>query len=72
LTGEFNYKRNVINFYGYDTTENKLSKDYAKQRYQLFEPVVKLQSHYTDSTKINHFIKLGYYNLTDIYQCCRK
>ena len=53
LTGEFNYKRNVMHFYGYDTTENNLSKDYTKQRYQLFEPVVKLQSHYTDSNKIN-------------------
>lgn len=67
LTGEFNYKRNVVNFYGYDTSENKLLKDYAKQRYQLFEPVIKIQSHYTDSTKINHFIKLGYHNLTDRY-----
>jgi hypothetical protein len=67
LSGEFNYKRNVVRFYGYDTTENNLSKDYTKQRYQLFEPVVKLQSHYTDSSKINHFIKLGYHNLTDIY-----
>ena len=67
LTGEFNYKRNVVHFYGYDTTENKLSKDFTKQRYQLFEPVIKLQSHYTDSNKINHFIKLSYHNLTDIY-----
>ena len=68
LTGEFNYKRNVMHFYGYDTTENNLSKDYTKQRYQLFEPVVKLQSHYTDSNKINHAIKIGYYNLTDVYK----
>jgi hypothetical protein len=68
LTGEFNYKRNVMHFYGYDTTENNLSKDYTKQRYQLFEPVVKLQSHYTDSNKINHAIKVGYYNLTDVYK----
>jgi hypothetical protein len=67
LTGEFNYKRNAVHFYGYDTTENKLSKDFTKQCYQLFEPVVKVQSHFTDSNKINHFIKLGYYNLTDIY-----
>ena len=67
LTGGFNYKRNVIHFYGYDTTENKLSKDFTKQRYQLFEPVIKLQSHFTDSNKINHFIKLSYHNLTDIY-----
>ena len=67
LTGEFNYKRNVSRFYGYDTTENHLDKNYTKQRYQLFEPVVKLQSHYTDSSKINHAIKFGYYNLTDLY-----
>lgn len=67
LIGEFNYKRNVAHFYGYDTTENKLTKDFTKQRYQLFEPVVKVQSHYTDSSKINHQVKLGYYNLTDIY-----
>lgn len=68
LTGEFNYKRNASHFYGYDTSENKLTKDYTKQRYQLFEPVVTLQSHYTDSVKINHAIKLGYYNMTDLYK----
>ena len=68
LTGEFNYKRNVVNFYGYDTTEFNIPKNDIKQRYQLFEPIVKLQSHYTDSTKINHAIKVGYYNLTDIYK----
>jgi len=68
LTGEFNYKRNVVNFYGYDTTEFNIPKNDIKQRYQLFEPIVKLQSHYTDSNKINHSIKVGYYNLTDIYK----
>lgn len=67
LTGEFNYKRNAAHFYGYDTTENTLTRDFTKQRYQLFEPTVKVQSHYTDSSKINHTIKLGYYNLSDIY-----
>jgi hypothetical protein len=67
LTGEFNYKRNVSHFYGYDTTDNVLSRSYTKQRYQLFEPVIKVQSHYADSNKINHFIKLGYHNLTDLY-----
>jgi hypothetical protein len=68
LTGDFNYKRNVVRFYGYDTTINKIDdKSFAKQRYQLFEPVVKLQSHYTDSSKINHFVQLSYYNLADNY-----
>lgn len=67
LIGEFNYKRNVVHYYGYDTSENKLTRDFTRQRYQLFEPKVTVQSHYTDSSKINHAIKLGYYNLTDLY-----
>jgi hypothetical protein len=67
LTAEFNYKRNGSHFYGYDTSLNKLTKDYFKQRYQLFEPIVTVQSHYSDSNKINHFVKLAYYNLSDIY-----
>lgn len=68
LSGDLNYKRNVVHFYGYDTLFNKITdKDYTKQRYQLFEPKVQLQSHYTDSNKINHNIKLSYYNLQDLY-----
>lgn len=67
LIGEFNYKRNAVHFYGYDANTNTLTKDFTKQRYQLFEPIVKIQSHYTDTTKINHSIKFGYYNLTDNY-----
>lgn len=68
LSGEFNYKRNVVNYYGFDNEINHIdNKNYTKQRFQLFEPVVQLQSHYTDSNKINHNIKLSYYNLQDIF-----
>ncbi|MGZ3882584.1 MAG: hypothetical protein ACXVP0_11700 [Bacteroidia bacterium] len=68
LSGEFNYKRNLVHFYGYDTTINKITdKNFAKQRFQLFEPKVRLQSHYTDSSMINHDIQLAYYNLQDLY-----
>lgn len=68
LTGAFNYKRNVVHYYGYDTTINKITdKDFTKQRYQLFEPTIRLQSHFTDSSKINHNILLSYYNLSDLY-----
>jgi hypothetical protein len=35
----------------------------TKQRYQLIEPKLKLQSHYSDSVHINHTILLSYYNL---------
>ncbi len=68
LSGEFNYKRNVVHYYGFDTTINKITdKNYTKQRYQLFEPKLQLQSHYTDSSKINHNIQLSFYNLQDLY-----
>jgi len=68
LSGDMNYERNVIHYYGYDTKLNQLTNDYTRQRYQLFEPKVQLQSHYNDSTHINHNISLAYYNLTNLYR----
>jgi len=68
LYGDFNYKRNRVYYYGYDTSLNDVSKSYIKQYYQIFEPKLRLQSHYTDSTHLNHDISLAYYNLTDNYK----
>jgi hypothetical protein len=68
LSGEFNYKRNVVHYYGFDTTIHEITdKNFIKQRFQLFEPIVKLQSHYADSSHLNHIIRLSYYNLSDLY-----
>lgn len=67
LKGDFNYERNVIHYYGFDTTLNHINdNNYTRQRYQLFEPKIQLQSHYTDSTHINHDLKLSYYNLQNL------
>lgn len=69
LSGDFNYERNVVHYYGYDTTINKLDdKKYTRQRYQLIEPKLQLLSHYTDSTHLNHDIRLSYYNLQNLYK----
>ncbi|MFN7912962.1 MAG: hypothetical protein ACK5QC_14165 [Bacteroidota bacterium] len=68
LNGDVLYNRDVVRYYGYDTSVNKLSKDYTKQRYQLINPTLKLQSHYTDSTHINHTIDLSYYNLQNLHR----
>lgn len=68
LSGNFDYKHNMMHYYGFDTTINKITdKSFTKQAFQLFAPSVKLQSHYTDSSKINHTINLSYYNLHDLY-----
>ena len=66
LSAEFNYDRNMIHYYGYDADINHLTHDYTRQRYQFFEPKLQLLSHYTDSTHINHDIRLSYYNLQNL------
>ncbi|MBA3663810.1 MAG: hypothetical protein H0W61_06335 [Bacteroidetes bacterium] len=67
LKGDFNYERNVVHYYGYDTSINHIKdNNYTKQRYQLFEPKLQLTSHYTDSTHMNHDIKLAYYNFQNL------
>ncbi len=68
LTGDLNYARNVIHYYGYSPASHTLSADFTKQRYQLIEPKLVLQSHYTDSTHVNHTIGLSYYNLQNLHR----
>lgn len=68
LSSDLNYERNVNHYYGYDTTRNKLTNDFTKQRYQLIEPKLRLQSHYADSSHINHDIHFGYYNLQNLHR----
>lgn len=67
LTGDLNYSRNVVQYYGYNTATHTLTTDFSKQRYQLIEPKLVLQSHYTDSVHTNHVIGLSYYNLQNLH-----
>ncbi len=70
LSGDFNYSRNVIHYYGFKESAfpNVSDADY-KQRFQLFEGKGRLQSHYADTSKdINHDIHFAYYNLGDKYK----
>jgi hypothetical protein len=67
LTGDLNYVRNVIHYYGYNTNTYSLTPEFTRQRYQLIEPKLVLQSHYTDSTHTNHTIGLSYYNLQNLH-----
>lgn len=67
LSEDFNYQRNMIHYYGYDPFLNTLDRSYTRQRYQLFEPKVRLTNAYSDSTHVNHDIQLSYYNLQNLY-----
>ena len=69
LITNLDYNRNVIHYYGYDTSIVSLSdNDFIKQRYSNIGGNASLQSHYTDSVHANYFLKLNYYNLTDFYK----
>lgn len=65
LIGNFDYSRNVVHFYGYDPSVIDLTNDQTKQRFNYFVGSAQLLSHYTESSKINHDVKLSYYNLSD-------
>ncbi len=67
LSGDFNYNRNVVHYYGFSDKQfpNVNASDY-KQCFQLFEAKARLQSHYADTGKdINHDIHLNYANFGD-------
>ena len=67
LTGNFDYSRNVVHFYGYDASLYDISKDSTRQRFNLFSGNVGLISHYNNEKRINHDVRIGYYNLADKY-----
>ena len=68
LSADFNYSRNSMHYYGFnDTIKNDNGTAY-KQFFQTFEGKLRLQSHYGDTTnKINHDIRVNYYNYGDHY-----
>ncbi|MFB6307210.1 MAG: hypothetical protein ABEH43_09535 [Flavobacteriales bacterium] len=72
LSGSFNYKRNVLHYYGFDNNDDSsfsdtLSDNDIEQKFNLIEGNSKWKSHYTDSQRVNHELSLNYYNLTDNY-----
>ena len=71
LSADLNYNRNVTQFYGYADSLTKIFDETLAFRKQLFNTIdgkLNLKSYYTDSNKINHDIKLNFYNITDNFE----
>jgi outer membrane receptor protein involved in Fe transport len=69
LSGNFDYARNVVHFYGYDASLfNITDNDFTAQRFHYVAANAELMSHYTKAERYNHDIKLSYYNLSDLYK----
>lgn len=68
LYGAFDYDRDAVFNYGSVSPFSSFEKGATRQYYNYFAPSMRLQSHYTDSTAINHDIGLRYYHLADRYE----
>ncbi len=70
LSGNFDYARNVVHFYGYnDTLFDLVDKDEATiQRFNYFGATAELKSHYAKAERYNHDVRLNFYNLQDTYK----
>jgi hypothetical protein len=68
LYGGFDYDRDVVYNYGSAASSNSFDKASTRQRFTYTAIGGRLQSHYTDSTAINHVIGLRYYHLGDRYK----
>lgn len=69
LSGNFDYARNVVHFYGYDTSLVDISdNELTIQRFNYFGANAELKSHYPKPERYNHDVKLNFYNLQDTYK----
>jgi hypothetical protein len=69
LSGDLNFSQNQVHYYGYDTSVYYLKeRSRTRQSYRLIEPMLRLQSHYTDSTHINHDLRLSFYNYSNLHK----
>ena len=68
LSGDFDYARNVLHFYGFDNVLNVIEdKNFTIQRFNYFAASAELKSHYSKADRYNHDVKLNFYNLQDAY-----
>ncbi len=71
LSGKVFFNREGLHLYGYkpsDFHDTVISKDDLKQRYMQVGGEMNFSSAYKSQDKLNHNIRLSYYNLTDLYK----
>jgi len=65
VSGELNYRRNAVNYYGYYYPDSILNGGNNKQVFNLLNAQVDFLSSNIDRTKFSHDINLGFYSLGD-------
>ncbi len=67
IDGGFEYDRNVVNYYGYNSKLIDLPKDLTRQRFNAFSGNASFSSNNLDTSEINYAVALKYYNLRDLF-----
>ena len=68
LSGDLNYLRNAVRFYGYTPQEGEADTQKEKQAFNTLEAKFNLISHLPDTTSMNHEFNLNFHYLNDSYQ----
>lgn len=67
FNGDFNYNRNVVHYYGYDTDDTIIDKDKIRQRFSEFAIKCGLGSNFTKRDHFDYKGEFGFSALTDLY-----
>jgi hypothetical protein len=63
----FHYDRDVVHYYGFDPGDSGIADDDYRQRFNVLSGYAEYASHYRDSAKVQHTIRLDYRSLGDTY-----
>jgi hypothetical protein len=62
------YDRDAVHYYGFELGDSKLKKDKYKQTFNTILGHAEVMSHYSDSTKIEHRVRIDYRNMSDAFK----
>lgn len=67
FTGDFNYDRNVLHYYGYNTNDTIIDKSNIKQRFNRFGVRLGMASNYANKDHLDYSGVFGFKTVSDIY-----
>ncbi len=67
FTGEVNYDRNTVHYYGYDTNDTIINKDLLKQRFNKFGVLLGFGSNYLNRSHLDYNANFGFSSISDLY-----
>lgn len=68
LSGDFNFNRDVVRYYGYNHEDTSFAKQDVKQRFSEASASVSLQNTKSNKYQISHFTNLDFYSLSNIFK----